>query len=88
MAMLSANSALVAGSVVGKTAMANQQIQVVRPFWFRGKAHQAGAVLDVPVGSAAELLALGKAKKCDQLPPKSAPASKVEAKADLKEPSK
>ena len=36
--------------------MANQQIKVVRPFWFGGKQCFAGSVLDVPAGAAAELV--------------------------------
>jgi hypothetical protein len=88
MVMLSAASALVAGSVAGEQSMANQQIQVVRPFWFGGKAHQAGTVIEVPAAAAAELLAMGKAKKCDPPLPKPAPAPKVEAKAETKEQSK
>lgn len=75
MVMLSANSALVAGSVTGEQDMASQSIKVVRPFWFGGKAYQAGAVLQVPANAAAELVAMGKATKYDP-PPK--PAPKVE----------
>lgn len=52
--------------------MANQQIKVVRPFWFGGKQRQAGTVFDVPAGAAAELVAMGKATKYDP-PPKAQP---------------
>ena len=72
MVMLSAGSALVAGSVTGEQPMANQSIKVVRPFWFYGKQHFAGSVIEVPAVAAGELLAMGKAVKCDP-PPKPAP---------------
>lgn len=65
MVMLSANSVLVAGSVAGDEDMANQKIKVVRPFWFFGKQQFAGTVFDVPETAAAELVAMGKATKCD-----------------------
>lgn len=72
MVMLSANSAIVAGSVTGEQPMANQQIKVVRPFWFFGKQQFAGTVLEVPAVAAAELVAMGKATKYNH-PPKTAP---------------
>ncbi|MBK9704788.1 MAG: hypothetical protein IPO75_15845 [Betaproteobacteria bacterium] len=81
MVMLSANSVLVAGSVAGEPPMANQQIKVVRPFWFGGKQRQAGTVFDVPAGAAAELVAMGKAVKHEP-PPK--PAPRVEPPKDEK----
>lgn len=81
MVMLSANSALVAGSVAGEQDMANQQVKVARPFWFGGKQHFAGAVVEVPAGVAAELVAMGKATKYDP-PPK--PAPRVETPKDDK----
>lgn len=79
MVMLSAASALVAGSVAGEDHMKTQQIKVVRPFWFGGKAHQAGAVLEVPAPAAAELVAMGKAAKHEP-PPKAQPAKAEPAK--------
>lgn len=82
MVMLSANSALVAGSVAAEATM-TQKVQVVRPFWFGGKPHQAGAVLDVPDTAAAELVAMGKATKYIAPPPKPAPV-KVEPAKDSK----
>jgi len=82
MVALSANSVLVAGSATGEQDMANQQIKVVRPFWFGGKQRFAGTVVDVPAGAAAELVAMGKATKCDPLPPK--PAPRVEPPKDAK----
>lgn len=80
MVMLSANSVLVAGSVAGEQAMANQSIKVVRPFWFGGKQHFAGAVIEVPAVAAAELVAMGKAVKHDLQPTK--PAPKPEPKVE------
>ena len=71
MVMLSANSVLVAGSVAGDKDMVNQSIKVVRPFWFFGKQQFAGTVLNVPAAAAVELIAMGKATKCDP-PPKQA----------------
>ena len=73
MAMLSANSALVAGSVAAGDAM-NVKVQVVRPFWSGGKPHQADAVIEVSEFSALELIAMGKAKKYDPPSPKAKPA--------------
>jgi hypothetical protein len=84
MAMLSANSALVAGSVAGDKSMANQKIQVVRPFWFFGKQHFAGAVLEVPAAAAGELVAMGKATKYDAPPPQPKAAPRVEPPKDSK----
>jgi hypothetical protein len=81
MAALSANSVLVAGSVAGETSMANQSVKVVRPFWFHAKQHYVGAVVEVPANAAAELVAMGKAVKCDP-PPKQAP--RVETPKDEK----
>lgn len=77
MVMLSASSALVAGSVAAGADMKTQNVKVVRPFWFGGKQHYAGAVVEVPAVAAAELLAMGKATSHDSPPPKLAPA-KVE----------
>ena len=82
MVMLSANSVLVAGSVAEDKDMANQSIKVVRPFWFGGKQRFAGTVVEVPASAAAELVAMGKATKCDPLPPK--PAQRVEPPKDAK----
>ena len=62
--------------------MANQQVKVVRPFWFGGKQHFAGSVVEVPAGAAAELVAMGKATKHDAPPPK--PAPRVEPAKDSK----
>ena len=87
MVMLSATSALVAGSVAAEANM-TQKVQVVRPFWFGGKAHQAGSVVDVPDGAAAELIGMRKAVKYNPPPPKPAPAPRVEAKSETKEQSK
>ena len=81
MVMLSANSALVAGSIAGDKSM-NEKIKVVRPFYFFGKAHQAGAVIEVPHAAAVELLAMGKALKADAPPPK--PAARVETPKESK----
>lgn len=63
--------------------MANQQIKVVRPFWFGGKQRQAGTVFDVPAGAAAELVAMGKATKYDP-PPLPKPAPRVEPPKETK----
>ncbi len=79
MVMLSAASALVAGSVAGDPNMPKQFVKVARPFWFNAKAHQAGAVLEVPATAAAELVAMGKATLCDP-PPKPQPAKAEPAK--------
>lgn len=84
MVMLSAGSSLVAGSVTGAEAMANQSIKVARPFWFGGKQRFAGTVFEVPATAAAELVAMGKATKCDPQPA-AKPAPRVEApKGDTK----
>lgn len=76
MVMLSAASPLVAGSVTAEDAMQKQTIKVRRPFWLNGKQHFAGAVLEVPAVTAAELVAMGKAEKCDA--PSSKPTPRVE----------
>jgi hypothetical protein len=73
MVMLSAASALVAGSVAAEDAMKTQTIKVRRPFWLNGKQHFAGAVLEVPAVTAAELVAMGKAEKSEPAPPKPIP---------------
>jgi hypothetical protein len=82
MAMLSANSTLVAGSVAAEANMM-QKIQVVRPFWNGGKARQAGTVLEVADNVAAELIAMGKAAPYVAPTPKPAPP-KVEPPKESK----
>lgn len=84
MVMLSAASALVAGSVAGDEDMANktQFVKVVRPFWYGGRAYQAGSLVEVSAASAIELVAMGKATKAE--PPLAKPLAKPEPAKESK----
>ena len=83
--MLSAASALVAGSVAAEDAMKTQTIKVRRPFWLSGKQVYAGAIVEVDERAAGELVAMGKAEKCEPAPPKPIPrAAPVDKPKDEK----
>jgi hypothetical protein len=82
MVMLSAHSALVAGSITAEDAMKKQTIKVTRGFLYQGKPLASGSIVEVDAELARELVAMGKATKCDP-PAKPAPrAPRVDTPKD------
>ena len=82
MVALSANSALVAGSAAAAD-MKTQTVKVLRSFLYQGRPLAVGSVVEVPSATAGELFAMGKAVKCDPLPPKPSPRPpRIEVKKD------
>lgn len=73
--MLSAaGSTLVAGSIAPSTMSKTQHIKVVRSFMHQGKPTKVGAVVEVPIGAARELVAMNKAINCE---PEAKPAARA-----------
>jgi len=77
-----AGSALVAGSFFARDDMRNEKIKVVRAFWYAGKQHKVGDVIEVPALFGLELAAANKAERIAAEP---APAASTEIKAEKRD---
>jgi hypothetical protein len=63
-------------NLVGGTLATNMEtitIRVLRPFMWAGKRQEVGTVLQYPYGAAVEAIAMGKAARYTEPPPKPSP---------------